>query len=314
MRNSADISNTWIDRRLAAGIAMGKAGVALLRARPALLLLPIAAMLGILVFWAVLVPLVFALSLTFENDPDRLAVTLRLGTMVLGYFLSAFLIIFFHAALIVAARGDFEGRPVSLGAGLAAAARRWPQILAWSAFAATVGLVLRAVASLFRDDGGLVGWVLSLLVGSIQLAFAAAVYFVVPVVVVEGVGPFAAVRRSFTMIRERWGEVFVLQGGVGLVVMLVFGPVVAAFFFGGVWAIDLGLAPAVETVVVSGLLILAAVAVVVGVIAYLALDGVFAAAAYTYATSGTVPAALGAGVMPTLFRPKKTAPAAQPAR
>ncbi|MFD2183579.1 DUF6159 family protein [Rhodoplanes azumiensis] len=309
MRMSADFKNTWIDRRFSSGFAMAKAGVALLRARPALLLLPIAAVLGILVYWLVLVPLVVTQSLTLAADLDWLAVTLRLGVVVLGYFLSAFLVVFFHAATIVAARGDFEGRPVSLGAGVSAAARRWPQILAWSAFAATVGLLLRAVASLFRDDGGLVGWVLSLLVGSIQLAFAAAVYFVVPVVVVEGVGPLAAVRRSFTMIRERWGEVFVLQGGVGLVVMLVFGPVVAAFFFGGAWAIDLGLAPAVETVVVSGLLMLAAVALVVGVIAYLALDGVFAAAAYTYATSGTAPATLGPGVMPSLFRPKKPAPA-----
>ncbi|MBK5962256.1 hypothetical protein CCR97_29305 [Rhodoplanes elegans] len=314
MRMSADFNNTWIDRRLATGFAMAKAGVALLRARPALLLLPISAILGIVIFWAVVVPLVFALSFGYEGDRDWIGMTLRLGVGALGYLLSAFLVVFCHAALIVCARGDLEGRPVSLGAGLAAAARRWPQILAWSAFAATIGLVLRVVASLFRDDGGLVGWVLSLLIGSIQLAFAAAVYFVVPVVVVEGVGPFTAVRRSFTMIRERWGEVFVLQGGVGLVVMLVFGPIVVAFFAAGVWAIDLGLAPAVEPIVVSGFLILAAVAFVIGVIAYLALDGVFAAAAYAYATSGTAPAALGPDVMPALFRPKKPGPAAPTTR
>lgn len=314
MRISTDFSNTWIDGRLSAGFAMAKAGLALLRARPGLLLLPIAAMLGILVYWSVLVPLVITQSMTLAADLDGVAVALRLGVVALGYFFSAFLVVFCRAALIVCARGDFEGRPVSLGAGIAAAARRWPQILAWSAFAATVGLALRAIGSLFRDDGDLLGWVLSMLIGSIQLAFAAAVYFVVPVVVVEGVGPFAAVRRSFTMIRERWGEVFVLQGGIGLVVMLVFGPVVVAFFAAGVWAIDLGLAPAVELIVVSGLLILAAVAFVIGVIAYLALDGVFAAAAYAYATSGTVPAALPAGVMPSLFRPKKTTATVQPTK
>lgn len=314
MRMSADFNNTWLDRRLAAGFAMAKAGLALLRARPALLLMPIAAMLGMLIVWAVVVPLAFALSFSFEDDRDGIGVALRVGAGVLGWFVSAFLVVFCHAALIVCARGDLEGRPVSLSAGAAAAARRWPQILAWSAFAATVGLVLRGIGSLVRDDGGLLGWIVSILIGSIQLAFAAAVYFVVPVVVVEGSGPFAAIRRSFTMIRERWGEVFVLQGGVGLVVMLVFGPIVVAFFAAGVWAIDLGLPPAVETVVVPGLLIVAAVALVVGVIAYLALDGVFAAAAYTYATTGTAPAALGAGVMPALFRPKEPAPAARTAR
>jgi hypothetical protein len=307
MRFLSDVNNTWTDHRLAAGIAMLKAGMTLLRARPALLVLPVTAILGIVVFWAVLVPLVFKLSFTLEGDLDWLAVTLRVGVFVLGYFLSAFLVIFFHAALVVCARGDYAGQPTSLGAGIAAAARRWPQILAWSAFAATLGLVLRSIASVFHNDGNLLGWIISLLVGSIHLAWAAAVYFVVPAIVVEGIGPFAAIRRSFTMIRERWGEVFILQGGLGLVVGLVFGPIVFALFGTGAWAIDNGFSPAVETVLVMSLLILAAVALVIGVIAYLALDGVFAAAAYTYATTGTSPSALGPDVLPKLFRPKKTA-------
>jgi hypothetical protein len=105
-------------------------------------------------------------------------------------------------------------------------------------------------------------------------------FLVLPVLAFEGVGPFAAMKRSTALFRERWGQQvtgnFVIGGVAGLIVLV--GIVVG---LGGVYLVVVG---GGTTVIVAGVLL-----VLVGVIVTLggALFGgatrtVFGVALYHY--------------------------------
>ena len=134
------------------------------------------------------------------------------------YFVTSFVVIFFNAALIAAANERFQGRPTGVGAGLGVALKRLPQILGWTLVATTVNLILRAI----EERVGLVG---KIIVGLFGVGWAIAIYFAVPAVVLEGVGPIGAIKRSGQTIRKTWGESLAIAVGFGLagIVITVFG-------------------------------------------------------------------------------------------
>ena len=53
-------------------------------------------------------------------------------------------------------------------------------------------------------------------------AWGAATYFVVPILVIERVGPTAAFRRSLELLKRTWGEALTANFGLGGVFFLVF--------------------------------------------------------------------------------------------
>src|SRR5262249_48661246 len=101
----------------------------------------------------------------------------------------------------------FNGQEPTLGDGFRAAASRLPQILAWSLVSATVGVVLKVI----ENANEKVGQFISAILGT---AWSVVTFFVVPVLVIEKVGPFQAVARSLAILKKTWGEALV--GGIGL--------------------------------------------------------------------------------------------------
>ena len=87
----------------------------------------------------------------------------------------------------------FAGKEPSLGAEMCTAAGRLPQILGWTLVAATVGVLLNVLQNTLRHRLGFLG---AMLGGFIGFGWTLAAFFVVPVVVVDGLGPIAAVKRS----------------------------------------------------------------------------------------------------------------------
>lgn len=173
------------------------------------------------------------------------------------------IVIFFNSALVAAALERLRGGDPNVGSGLRAAAARLPQILAWALISAIVSLILQAL----RERGGLAGAIAAMIGG---VAWGLATFFVIPVLVAEGVGPIEAIRRSATLLRETWGRQVASNFGFGV----------------------LGLA-AVLAALGAGLLLMAvhpvlgvAAGVTVGALglgAVQALEGVFKAALYDYA-------------------------------
>ena len=261
--------------RLSNGWALGMQAFGVLRQDKHLLVFPLVSGLACL---AVLAS--FALPLW---NSDYVAVVQDEGQMpqdpvayvllFLFYFANYFVIVFFNSALVACAIIRFNGGQPSLGDGFRAASARLPQIFGWALVAATVGMILRLIESRSEKAGRFVA-------GLLGMAWSAVTYFVVPVIVVEKLGPLGAVRRSLAVLRRTWGEALAANFGIGFIVFLLF---------------LVALAPAV-----GGFLIGTPVSVIVGVLATVLLwilislisatvHTIVLAALYQYAVQGTAP-------------------------
>jgi len=193
------------------------------------------------------------------------------GDVILGiavYATATFVVIFFNSALIAAAMQRLRGGDPDVSSGLGVALANIRAIAAWALIAATVGLLLQALRS--RTDN-ILGRLAIALVGG---AWAYMTFFVVPLLVSEGVGPVDAIRRSGSLFRRTWGQQAVSSFGFGIVyfgaVLLVLLPSVALF----------ALMPLLGVLVAVPLFALA-----IGTV--MALEGIFKAALYEFANDRT---------------------------
>ena len=189
------------------------------------------------------------------------------GDLVLGLllaFVSTAIVIFFNAALVAAAMERLRGGDPNVTSGLKAASARIPQILAWAVVVTVVMLILRAL----RRRGGIAGQIAAMFG---EAAWELASFFAVPFIVEEGVGPFEALRRSASLLRQTWGRQITAGFGFGL---LTIGAIIIAAI------------PALLLALVHPLLGLAIGIPLVGLAwaAVTATEGIFKAALYDYAT------------------------------
>ncbi|HTP95168.1 MAG TPA: DUF6159 family protein [Burkholderiales bacterium] len=202
------------------------------------------------------------------------------------YCVSFFVIVYFNSALVACTMIRLRGGSPTVRDGLRAANERVAQIAAWALLAATVGTVLRMI----EERVGFVGKIVILVLGA---TWALATFFVVPVLVVERIGPLDALKRSIAIIRQTWGESAVSNLSLGLIRLLVtLALVCGTAITAAVLAIQLGsllVALAGATAVVLLLILSALVGSALGSITLTAL--------YLYAVEGKVPQAFeGAGL------------------
>jgi hypothetical protein len=178
-------------------------------------------------------------------------------------FVSSAIVIFFNAALIAAALERLRGGDPNIASGLRAASARLPQILAWALITVIVSMILQAL----RERGGIAGSIASMIGG---VAWGLATFFVIPVLVTEGVGPIEAIKRSAGLLRQTWGNQVTANFGfmiVGLLAVLVaILPAALLFFVHPLLGIAVGVP---------------LVALAMGTVQ--ALEGIFKAALYDYA-------------------------------
>lgn len=261
--------------RLARSYALFVASLRVLRAHKGLAWFPVlAGIAGLLVAGAFLTPAFFASHAEITGD-GRITAT---SWVLLGafYLVSAFVTVFFNAALIsqadVALRGD--GGVPGVGAGLAAASRRWPSLLGWAGLTATVSLVLRTL----EERLGFLGSIVSGLVG---LAWRLTTFLVLPVVVLEGAGVRDGVKRSVELFRRTWGENVAGAAGLGAIgfLLTLAGYVV---FLGGGFLLG-------GTATVFAAVGLAIVWTLLVAVFTTTLSGIYQTALYRYAADGVVP-------------------------
>ena len=270
-----------------------KASAAVLRADKELLLFPvISAALSMLVVISFAVPAV--LAGVFESgvaDGARVPAA-GYAAMLLFYVVQYFVIFFCNTALVGAALIRLRGGDPTVADGFRIAASRIQPILGYALIAATVGLVLRAIS----ERSGLLG---RLVVGLIGFAWNLATFLVVPVLVVEDVGPIEAIQRSAAYLKRTWGEQIVGNVGIGL----VFGLISLATLAAGVMLIIAAAATesAVLIIFVAACLVLAFVAIA---LVSSALSGVYAAAVYRYAADGQSDGFFTPSMVRSAFRAK----------
>ena len=139
-----------------------------------------------------------------------------------------------------------------------------------------------------------VGRIVTALLGA---AWTIANYFVVPVLVVEKLGPIDAAKRSVAIVRKAWGESLVSNAGVGMVtfiavVMLVIPCGVATMILAAkAGSLAIGIAGAAATLVLLILIVLASSA----------LSSIVLSALYMYAADAKVPQAFEAAHLQQAF-------------
>jgi hypothetical protein len=208
--------------------------------------------------------------------------------LFLFYVCTYFTMVFFNASLIMAVHLRLTGGNPTLMDGMRGAWARKGELFAWVLLAATVGVILQAMKE--RS-----GWVMRLILGAIGVAWSLAVYFVVPILVVEGKGPVEAVKESAAMIRRTWGEELVggfSYGGISFFFSL---PAFAVAMFGAGYL--------VHGAWLNGLLLIGA-AIIYGFLLSLTmttLSSIFHAAVYHYARTGSVPQGFDAALLQSAF-------------
>jgi hypothetical protein len=192
------------------------------------------------------------------------------------YFVNYFVVVFFNSALIACAIIRFKGGNPNLRDGFSAASSLLPQIAGWAAVAATVGVILRVIESRSEKVGQIVA-------GLLGMGWSLVTFFVVPVIVVERVGPIQAAKRSMRVLSQTWGESLTANFGISFI---VFG----ATFLGIIPIILGGLLVGMDLMALGFALIGVGIAVLLAVsLISSALHTIVLGALYLYAAERKVP-------------------------
>lgn len=270
------LSNSW---------ELVKASYSVLRADKELIVFPFVSALGTLA-----VMIVFAIPTLIAGVIDNVSNNGSPGVAgyviaFLFYLTMYFVVIFSNTALVGAAMIRLRGGDPTLRDGFQIAMDHLPQIFGYALISATVGIILRWL----QERGGLLAGIVAWLG---NLAWTIATYLVVPVLVVENVGPVDAIKRSASLLKKTWGEQLVGNFSIGLVFGLI---TLAAIVLVGVPLI--ALAVAVDSVVLIVLAIGIVVLLVMGIsLLGSTLQGIYVAALYRYAVEGEI--------NPQYFRPE----------
>jgi hypothetical protein len=250
-----------------------KASARVLWADKELIVFPILSGLGVLV-----ISLTFFLPFLFSNMLDSVftGTTQLFGMVVLFFFyIFEYTVIFFaNTALVGAAIIRLRGGDPTVSDGIRIAVSRFGAILGYALIAATVGLIMNAISRKSKGIG-------RMLISMIGFAWNVATYLVVPILAVEGVGPIEAVKRSVKLLKQTWGEQIIGNFGLGaifgvgvLVIVLIFLPLIFL-------AVNLQSLP----LIIGTVLLLVIILSLVGLVQS-ALEGVYRAAVYQFATTG----------------------------
>jgi len=192
--------------RLHNGWDLGLQSIDVIKNNKTLIFFPIISTISTLLIFMVISAGAFA---AFGFDVERVmntAGSMEDSPQIMGYvilfiyYLINFTIVtFFNVALVYCARDIFNGYEVDHREGIAFAISRIGNILSWAVLAATVGVILKII----EDRVGAFG---AFVVAIIGAGWTIASFFVIPVLVNEDIGPVDAVKRSMSIVKEKWGE------------------------------------------------------------------------------------------------------------
>jgi hypothetical protein len=257
--------------RIGTGWQLTKTSLRILRKDKELLLFPLISGLSLMAILAVFIVGIFV-TVGFGAAFGGASTWLFVVLMIVYYVVAFFLAFFFNAAVIGAATIRLNGGNPTLSDGLRIARENAGRIFLWAIFAATVAMILRAI----QERLGFLG---KIVVGLVGIGWSLATYFVVPVLIYEKLGPWAAVKRSAHVFRATWGETLVGGFSMGAIFVLIGLAGLLAPILGFVLGGTIGL--------VVGIIILVVYWIALGLVASAA-SSILVAALYRYATTGKV--------------------------
>jgi hypothetical protein len=274
--------------RIARGWRLGMMAFGVLRTDKKLLVFPLlSGLCCIMVLISFVAPLVFSERFRELTRGENLDNPLWYVLLFAFYFVNYFVIVFFNSALVTCALMRFDGQEPTIADGLSAASSRLPQILGWALVSATVGVLLKVVEDSSEKAGQIIASVLG-------IGWSIMTYFVVPILVVEKVGPVEAVKRSCTILKRAWGESIIANAGAGLLIFLMFlvalVPAILGMVVGGAFLLP-------------GIIVTFVLVIVVSLISS-AVNTIIVTALYQYAAHEKVPDAFDVDLLSNAFARK----------
>jgi len=253
--------------RISNSFALARSSWHVLKADKELILLPIISGIA-----SVIVAVTFIVPIFFVGQGDGTISGTSLPLMILMYFVLAYITIFFNAALVSAANERLEGGDPTIGSAIRGAARRAGKIVPWALLSATVSIILRAI----EERVGLIG---RIIVAAVGVGWSVLTFLVLPIIVIEGSGARAALKKSGSLLRSTWGENLAAQVGMGLLGFLLILP-------GGV-VIFLGISAGGN--IAAAALLIGVIWIIVAAASVAALSAIYQTALYHFAVAGSVP-------------------------
>ncbi len=198
----------------------------------------------------------------------------------IGLYLSSFVAVYTGVGLAATADAIFHGRDATIADGFAVARERVGAIAGWAALAALVGTLI----ALIQQGGSIGEAIVGTLVGA---AWSLISFMAVPVITFEGTGPWATLKRSSSIFKERWKGQIAGNVAIGGIVGLL-GVLPAVLLIAGgayLWASDDGSG---ELAAGAAIAFVGVLLLVVSMLIIQAMRGVFGVALYRFAATGEV--------------------------
>ncbi|MCY3887759.1 MAG: DUF6159 family protein [Chloroflexi bacterium] len=237
-----------------------------------LLFFPIMSAIGVAIIAGVTAG-IFSQIGTFDRLDSSGQAEINAGDLIIGFaalYLGFFIVMYNNGALIAAARHRLRGGDPNVWTGFAAVNRRLPQLLVWTLIAVIIWMLLQYARSQSRS------FITDILIGLVGAAWGYLTFFVLPVLIVEGVGPIEAIKRSGGYFKRTWGEQLVASFGFGIIYILA----------GIIAAIPIVVLAAISPVaaIVAGVALIGLVFAIVST-----LEGIFKAALYEHVAEDVPP-------------------------
>ena len=184
--------------------------------------------------------------------------------------------VFFHGALVHGALDRLKGGDPTTRTAIAGARERFGLLAGWAVVSVIFAMIMQAI----RDRGGFIAGLFTWIA---EAAWAVISFLVLPIIIVEGKGPFASLKRSTQMLKDTWGENLIGQIGIGIVgfVAALPGVIVGGLI---IWA---GAATSIAPLIWIGA-VLAGLWLIGVSLFFSALKSVYQAVLYLYATDNEV--------------------------
>jgi hypothetical protein len=284
-----------VARNIANGVQLTQKCWRALKQNPQLMIFPLLSSIAAVIF-AILfaIPVLSTLFLLYGeqsnfdiekySDPEKWIIY---GSMILLifllYFVNYIVVIFSNTALVGVSLRLLRGESATIRDGIGIAMGHLRQIVGFALISATLGTVAQLSRRSAKEDpdNEIVRFVDMMVGDLLQGVWSVVVFFAIPVYIVENLGPLSSIHRSWHIFKQTWGENFTgkaVIGGVGCLVKLMLLAIIVAL---------IAVTIATKSIPLLGLTIfLGIISSTVLTLFNEAINGVFQASLYHYATTG----------------------------
>ncbi len=132
--------------------------------------------------------------------------------VILLYFLVTNISIFFNSAIVAMAKIRIEGGMPNLLDGIKMALAKIDRIIIWSLYSCTIGIILTVIQS--HKISEWLGYAL-------EITWSLVTYFVIPIIIINDIGVFDAIKESKNLIKKNWGSAVRGEFSIAGILMLI---------------------------------------------------------------------------------------------